>query len=446
MLEKMLAYMRLHQMAMAEGPVLLAVSGGADSVAMAHLFHQAKFDFAIAHCNFKLRGDESDGDEKFVRGMAQCYNVKVHVKNFDTATYAAGQKQSIQMAARTLRYDWFNELCITEGFQRIATAHHLDDHAETILINVTRGLAAKGIRPAAGNLIRPLRFATRAEIENYIAEHELAFRTDSSNESDAYVRNKIRHHVMPVLREINPSLVHTMDAGSAHTEALQHLTEIFIAQQLALITEKSGDDVRLNIDKLRALPEAETLLFYWLLPAGFVPDVAVQAARAMNAEAGKKFYSHTHSLIKDRTHFILAPWHQPDHKEYVVREEDEEIYTPLARLELKQMDVSQEMISELLEADKSDPNIAIVDYGKVEFPMVLRHWREGDKFIPLGMQGSKKISDLLIDVKMPLHKKELVLVLCSGGDIVWVCGVRVADNYKVENSSNRVLKLRIQAQ
>lgn len=416
--------------------LLLAVSGGVDSVVMCELFSKAGFDFGIAHCNFQLRGEESEGDERFVKELAGHYNVPFFSKRFDTNTFAEKEGVSIQLAARKLRYEWFEELRANKGYTSIATAHHRNDEVETFFINLVRGTGIAGLRgiPARnGNIIRPLLFALRDEIEAFAAANSLRWREDSSNLSSKYLRNKIRHAIIPALKEINPGI------ESILSNDIRKIKEAFEIME-AHITEKRREIVRqgngcdlISISSLEKLQPLHTYLYELLKPYGFREPVIHEIAGALHAEPGKQFYSSTHRVIKDRTELIVTPIQREDHGSYLVQSDTRYISGPF------EMRISTIPASELATL-KAPPSIVYLDRSKLRFPLVLRRWKQGDHFFPLGMKHRKKLSDLFIDNKLSIAQKENIWVLVSGDDIVWVVGIRPDEHYRVTVETKEVLK------
>ncbi len=415
---------------------LLAVSGGIDSMVLAHLCRQSTFEIGIAHCNFTLRGAESDADEIFVKRWAQEHQVPFYTIAFNTKEYAAERGVSTQMAARDLRYAWFEELRESEDYTDIVVAHHADDNAETLLLNLTRGTGIKGMRgmqPVRGRILRPLLFATRSVIAEYAAANGITYREDASNKHDDYARNRIRHHVIPELQKINPAFttsmwqtaLHFTQAGEVIDEAGETVRERVCRYQ--------QDEVHISIDALTATPHYDFWLFELLQPYGFTGALVDEIMQALDAQPGKRFRSTTHELIKDRTHLIVVPYTvSPANGDYLITYDCEAIAEPLAlRFEYEKNSAGFSL--------KRTKDTACLDASKLEFPLTLRLWRDGDVFVPFGMKGIKKVSDFLIDEKVPLHEKEKQYVLLSGKDIVWVVGRRIGERYKVAGDTKKIV-------
>ncbi|MDR3132574.1 MAG: tRNA lysidine(34) synthetase TilS [Prevotellaceae bacterium] len=415
---------------------LLAVSGGVDSMTLAHLCYQSGWETGIAHCNFSLRGSESDGDERFVKQWAQERTIPFFSARFDTKHYAAAHGVSTQMAARTLRYTWFEEIRATQNYAGIVTAHHAGDNAETLLLNLTRGTGLKGLcgmAPVAGHIIRPLLFATRREIAAYAAAQSIAYREDASNATDDYARNRIRHNVLPELQKINPSFTESLQQTMHHLSQSCRIIEGERKKVMEQCCSFSDDEMHISIAALKATPQYDFWLFEILQPCHFSGTVAKEVAEALDAQAGKRFYSPTHILIKDRDTLIIT--RLPDtekHEEFFVPESCQAISTPIVmRFERRRKDTDF-----ALSQGKNAAHLAV---ERLKFPLTLRLWRDGDAFRPFGMKGMKKVSDFLIDEKVPLHKKAQQYVLLSGNDIVWLVGRRIDERYKVTEETEEIL-------
>ncbi len=415
---------------------LLAVSGGLDSMVMAHLFHSCGYTFAVAHVNFQLRGMESDGDEQFVKDWCQHRQIPFYSARFETNNYATENKLSIQMAARELRYRWFDEVLTKGSFHFIATAHHLSDSLETVLINLTRGSGIEGmagIAPKSGNRIRPLLFATRSEIESYAAKNEISWREDSSNLTDDYQRNFIRHHIVPQLQKLNPSLEETFRETSTRIQGDLAILKNVLAEWMKLHVHQEGEITRIN--KHGILPgEGNAYLWHYIRQFGFSYSQSEDILRALSGQSGKQFISNTHKLVIDRDFLILTPVSQIF--EEVIIEAIQETAV------LGSLQLLIEPIEEL--TSSTDTQLAIVDFEKVNFPLVWRKWKAGDFFYPLGMTHRKKISDFLIDSKISRGEKDFVTILESAGEIVWVVGHRIDNRFRLTPESRKGLSFFIQ--
>jgi tRNA(Ile)-lysidine synthase len=411
--------------------LLLATSGGIDSMVLLHLCHQLKLDVRVAHCNFQLRGDESDEDEKFVKAQCEKLDVLLFVNHFDTKKFAEKQKLSIQLVARKLRYDWFNTLLINNDYDYILTAHHLDDSLETVLINFTRGSGLDGltgIPQQNGNIIRPLLPFSRNEIEAFAKENKVEWREDSSNASDKYLRNKLRHDVIPVLRELNPSLLDSFENTVSSLQQAKSL--VSDASQMVYKQVVSEEDtIKIDISKLLKFQNHKAYLYQWLSEYGFTDWDAVYDL--IEAQSGKQVFSETHILLKDRNHLILFPKqndNEPIH--FWIKEEQKEVKFPLKLAFCNVDDISVQAT-----------NTIFVDEDKLQFPLEIRKWQEGDWFYPHGMNGKKKLSKFFKDEKFSLLDKSNTWLLCSENQIVWVVGKRQDERFKVEKATTKILKI-----
>lgn len=436
MLDKFNAFVTTHQLCKKSDKILLTVSGGADSVVMAHLFYNADYEFAVAHCNFGLRGKESDEDEDFVEKLTQdVFGKEFFTVRFDTDAYAKEHKLSIQQAARELRYIWFEKLRAKNKLACIATAHHADDQLETFFINLMRGTGISGLSGIPlkqNNIIRPLLFASRMEIEEYAKTNHLEFRNDSSNQSDKYLRNKIRLKLFPLLEKMNPAFRDTV------SQSIQNLksTELIYKEQLQKLnlkqTDKNGE-IRIEINRLKALKPGPHYLFEMISEYGFNRSVCNDIFKSLDGISGKQFYSPTHVLIRDREHLIVYPNQivMDQTSEYLIVFGASELSEPM---HLKLKEIKNAGDHDLNQGD----DVAMVDMDRLTFPLVLRKWQEGDFFYPLGMKTKKKLSDFFIDNKMSLKEKSDTWLLCSCKEIVWVVGYRIDERYKVRPKTNNI--------
>ncbi|RUT68567.1 tRNA lysidine(34) synthetase TilS [Flavobacterium cupreum] len=419
-----------------EKKLFLAVSGGLDSMVLLHLVQQLPYEIAVLHCNFQLRGLESFDDRDFVQQYCDENNIKVFITQFDTEAFAKDYKLSTQVAARELRYSWFYELLETEKFDYILTAHHADDNLETFIINLTRGTGLDGltgIPEQNDKIIRPLLPFSRDEILQYAEENNIEWREDSSNASNKYLRNKIRHDLIPVLKEINPNFLNAFQKTQSFLQESQEMVEdasIMIYQQVA---KEEGEDIHFDLNQLKKLPNYKSYLYQWLNEFGFLAWNDIYDL--VEGQSGKQIFAEEFRLLKNRETLILSPFSGANEsEEYQITEKDSEVNFPL-KLKLCQVDDIT-----------IDSNKAIfVDAEKIRFPLVLRKWNEGDAFHPFGMQGkSKKVSKLFKDEKLSLIEKEKTWILCSDNQIVWVIGIRQDERFKIEKTTNRILKIELQ--
>lgn len=435
MLQQFLSHLNL---LVDQGPksiVLLAVSGGIDSMVMLHLFRQSDVPFAVAHCNFCLRGNASDDDEQFVAKYCKDASIPFYIKRFDTLKYAGQKKISVQMAARELRYEWFLQLLKEHGFSNVATAHQASDVVETVLLNLLRGSGVAGLSGIPlqnGKIIRPLLFATRQQVAQFAIENKVKWREDESNHEDHYQRNFIRHHVLPSLRELNPSV----DSNILNTASRLSDAQQIIAQFVNAFREDAVEEYKTRMEihllKLKEVKGSAALLWELLKEYGFTYDSCKEILRAH--QPGKKFLSHTHRVTIDRELLIVDRCEIPDHEPVLILESSFEA-TGFGMELTGRLTANPELI-------KADLTTAQLDFDCLNFPLTWRTWREGDQFVPLGMKHHKKVSDFLIDLKIPGPDKERVTVLLSAGEIVWVVGLRIADHAKITKATHRVLDLR----
>jgi len=417
--------------------LLLALSGGMDSMVMAHLFKGAGFDMGIAHCNFKLRGLEADRDAQLVEAFA--LNNKLFYKSiaFDTEDHAREQGISIQMAARNLRYDWLEEVRAQYGYDWIATAHHADDVIETFLINLVRGTGIKGLTGIPyrrDRIIRPLLFTTRRDIEAYAAAHQIKFRDDKSNAELKYKRNIIRHEIMPQLEELNPSFrknfLETMERlgqlGEMFSETIQNHRKTLIREE--------QDRMVIHLQKLKSEPYGPAILFEFLSPFAVPPRMIQQLMEDACRSSGRQFFTPTHRLVIDRDTLIVHPYENHDTVEFTLADDqgilEEPIYLKWG-IRKKTGDASYSNV----------PSTATLDADQIQFPLILRRWQQGDRFQPLGMKGQKKLSDFFTDLKLSIPEKESVWILTSRNQIIWVVGYRIDHRYRITTATRRILRL-----
>ena len=417
--------------------LLVAVSGGPDSVVLLDALHREGFSVVVAHCNFHLRGEASDGDAEFVKQLSEKYQVPYYQVDFDTEREARERGVSIEMAARDLRYEWFERVADEADCELIAVAHNADDVVETFFLNLMRGAGLQGLSGMAelrGRVVRPLLQVSRKQIMEYVAENELDYRIDATNLETVYTRNKIRHNVVPQLTEINPSFLDTMANNMRFIASAQGIVEAYAAEAYKRVVTEEGERIRFDLKALRECEGVDTLLFMWLSRYGFGSDVVMQLYRSLDDIAGKQFYSQTHRLVIGKESLEL----EVRSEELGVRSEEWEIENGESRVENGELKIEiSEVDIEGFEVVKLG-NVACLDADKLQYPLVLRHWKKGDWFVPFGMKGRKKLSDFFADKKMNIIDKERVWLMVSGDDIVWVVGHRVDARYAVTDKTKRV--------
>ncbi|MFL9835896.1 tRNA lysidine(34) synthetase TilS [Flavobacterium sp. ST-75] len=435
MTEKLLHHLKENLPYLAGKKLLLATSGGIDSMVLVHLFNRLNYTVAMAHCNFGLRGEESDGDEKFIKDYAQKNSIELFVTNFDTNKYAEEFKLSIQIAARRLRYSWFYELMEQNSFDFLLTAHHLDDSIETFLINLTRGTGLDGltgIPQQNDKIVRPLLPFGRNEIEQYAKDNNITWREDSSNASDKYLRNKLRHDVVPVLKSLNPSFLESFQDTLNHLKQSQSLADdaaVLVYKQV--VSEKDNQKL-IDINQLKRLPNYKAYLYQWLTPLGFTAWKDIYSLT--EAQSGKQILASGYRLLKDREKLILQPIEENVTNVYEIPEGTTEISQPFG---MRLTNVNKTL-------KKYANNAIYVDADTLKFPLFARKWMEGDYFFPAGMNGQKKkVSKYFKDEKMSLSEKEKTWLLCSGNQIVWIINKRADERFKVTDKTTQIIKIEV---
>ena len=426
------AYIEKNQLLTDNRPVLVGVSGGADSIALLTLLVELGYSCIVAHCNFHLRGEESVRDEQFTKAYAEKLNLPFLKVDFDTDGYAQANHLSIEMAARELRYRWFEKQRVSAGAQAIAVAHHQDDQVETLLMNLVRGTGIRGmrgIRPKNGFIVRPLLAVNRDDIQVWLSKRQISFVTDSTNLSDIYTRNFFRLRVLPLLEEINPSVKKAI----AHTA--NHLSEVeTIYSQVVEEAKKSvlRNEHSLSIIELMHYPAPHTILYEILKDYGFSSSVVNSIYLSLNKESGKIFYSSTYRLIKDRSYLLLSPLSENTDLEYTLDLKNTTNSLPI------ELSFEEFVITEEFHLQKN-PCIAYFDYDKLKYPLTLRKWRMADWFVPFGMKGRKKVSDYFSDKKFSRLDKERTWLLCSGESIIWIVGERSDNRFRLDKTTKKVL-------
>ncbi len=450
LLHKFQSFIREHNLIKADDKILLAVSGGLDSTVMCELFFHSAYNFGIAHCNFQLRENESELDELFVSELAAKYGVEFFVKKFDTHNYKLQNKLSLEEAARNMRYEWFEEMRQSFNYNAIATAHHLNDSIETIFLNLIKGTGIaglKGIQSKNKNVIRPLLFATKSEIEAYANEKNISYRIDQSNLKNEFQRNKIRNEIIPLLKELNPSLEKTFEKNIRHFNEAGIIYKSHVEQKLKKLIHARGNEIYVPIASLNNIAAKATYLFELLKPFGYHEDQIIEISENMHG-SGKNFYSDTHRVIIDRRFLIITKKNTAESGHIIIYGDMKSVHAPGFRLKIDISDYKN------IKINKSG-FVGYFDFDKIEFPLVLRKWKKGDYFYPLGLYkksddsenqlkpAKKKLSDVFTDLKIDLHTKENTWVLLSGEKIIWVVGLRQDERFKITSKTKKIYKITV---
>lgn len=434
MLSTVQAYIAQHQLLRPAAPVIVGLSGGADSVALLHLLTRLGYPCVAAHCNFRLRADESDADADFARQTAEALGLPFRRIDFDTADYARQHGVSTEMAARTLRYEWFDTLRRELGAEAIAVAHHRDDNVETVLLNLIRGTGLSGLcgmRPRNGHIVRPLLSVDRHQIVRWLTDRHLPFRTDSSNASDVYRRNFVRLRLLPLMEQLNPSVRDAILRMAGHLTDVEAIYCNAIDSHRAHLMDAEG---RISIDALLRTPAPHAMLFELLTPYGFTPSQCADIARALSRESGRSFVAPggRWHLLKDRLHLILYPADEVSADAFTLTL-GSELTAPI-RLSLEERIVDDTFTI------SCSPHVATFDADRIALPLTLRRWRAGDSFVPFGMTGRKKLSDYFSDHKFSLLHKAAAWILCdASGRILWIVGHRTDNRFRITSKTSRAL-------
>lgn len=436
-LKKVRQFIDSNQLLIDNDRILVGVSGGADSVVLLHILLKLGFECVVAHCNFHLRGEESMRDELFVEKLAEKYKLIYKKTDFDTVRFAKSNKISIEMAAREMRYAWFKKLAPENKCQTIATAHHTDDSIETLLLNMIRGTGLKGltgIEPRNGDIVRPVLCCTRSEIEQYAQKNKLEYITDSTNLANEYSRNKIRNLILPMMADINPSVKQSLAENISRFRGSWKIYSEKIAEIEAHITFNKENQTFVDIDKLKSQSDPKTILFEILQKYQFNSDVISNIFEALDKSSGKRYYSYTHRLLKDREHLIVDEIEPNNTLEFSIDESTKSISIPI-NLSLNKKARNEDFII----SKKSD--IIHIDADKIKFPLTLRKWKKGDSFHPFGMKESKKLSDFFINEKINRNQKENIWLLVSDNKIVWIIGLRMDERFRITEKTKNILEI-----
>ena len=430
MIDSCLKYINDNKLFDKKAKILLALSGGIDSICLADLLFSLGYNMEFAHCNFNLRGQESDDDQDFVKQLSLKYQTPFHTVSFDTIDYAKKNKISVQMAARDQRYYWLEEIRANINADFIAVAHNLDDNIETFFINIIRGSGIKGMLGIQNKykfIVRPLMFSSRNEIVSYVVDNALKFREDSSNVSDKYLRNNIRHNIIPLIKNINPSIGKTITKEISVLTNINNIYKSVVDNAINDILENTARGFKIQIKKINSLSPLKPYLYEIFSPYGFTDVESIYDVLEC-AISGKKILSNSHTLLFDREYIFIENIEKKDKEEFQVSKDLSNIKHPI-----KINFLSSESI--LINKEK---NIACFDFDMLNFPLKIRKWQSGDKFCPLGMNSFKKLSDFFIDIKLDVFSKEKVFLLCSGMKIIWVIGYRIDDRFKVTSKTKKM--------
>ncbi len=451
LLQQFTGYIRKEQLFDPSAGLLLAVSGGVDSVVLCDLCDRAGFHFTIAHCNFQLRAEESIRDEAFVQQLGKKYNKEVLVKRFDTRAYAAKEKVSTQVAARDLRYQWFDELAeqlkINNQNSKIKTniwlltAHHLDDNIETMLMNLFRGTGIAGLRgmlPKQDNIIRPLLFATRESILQYASENNITWVEDSSNSTDDYTRNYFRHQVIPLVEKMYPGAVHNLGENIDRFRDIELLYQQAMSFNKKKLLTVKGNEIHIPVLRLKKTAALSSVVYEITKEYGFGSAQSGEIISLLDSDTGKYIESSSHRIIKNRQWLIIAPKQNKESATILVEESTTKVEFAGGVLSFSQEEQQQG------HQFSKDNRIACLDASAVQFPLLLRKWKDGDYFYPLGMPKKKKLARFLIDQKFSKTGKESVWVIESAKKIIWVVGHRIDDRCKVRPSTKKVLRIALE--
>lgn len=423
-----------------DGSTLLGVSGGVDSMVMATLFLYSGIKFGVAHCNFQLRGEEADMDEALVKDWCAKNNIPFHNTRFETKKWCEEWKKGTQETARILRYEWFEHICETHHYSRLATAHHANDNVETLLMNLFKGTGMNGmhgIPEQNGIIVRPLLFATREDIATFAQEHSVPYRDDASNATDAYLRNAVRLNILPIIRQSFPNVIQSVSDTIGRMAQAQELYDHAVEQKRKQLLEKRGNDFYIPILKLKKTTPLETILYELITPFEFSSAQLPHVLQLLDAESGHYIASASHRIIKDREFLIITQ---------LATQLADMIVVDSPSLQVSAgKNVFVFSVANKPHSIPSQNNVAYIDMRKVEFPLLLRRWRQGDYFYPLGMgMKKKKLSKFLIDQKVSLHEKEHTWVLECKKRIVWVAGMRLDERFKISDTTEKVLVVKME--
>ena len=451
LLDKFKAHIKQQNLFQSKDKLLLAVSGGVDSVVLCELCKQASYDFTIVHCNFQLRGQESERDENFVRELGKKYNVEVLVKKFDTEKYAEENKLSIQVAARELRYTWFKQLLTKEKSDSnseipnsqflnpnyLLTAHHANDNIETLLMNFFKGTGINGLHgilPKQGNIIRPLLFAKKEQLSEFALTNNLSFVEDSSNASDKYTRNYFRNQLIPDMQKVFPQVEDNLLNNIDRFREIEKLYQQTVHLHKKKLLEQKGKEIHIPVLKLLKTTPLHTVVYEIIKDYGFTAHQTDEVIALLKSETGKYIQSATHRILKNRNWLIIAPNESTEAETILIEEKDKQIEYPQGKLSFEFQPTTNHK-------PQTTNLVAQLNAADIKFPLLLRKWKPGDYFYPLGMQKKKKLNRFFIDQKLSLTQKEKAWVIEMDKKLIWVVGLRIDDRFKITGQTKTVLQL-----
>ena len=424
-----------HQLLDKQIDVLVAVSGGLDSVALLNFLVENGYKCAIAHCNFHLRGENSDLDTEFVKKLAKKYHIPLYINEFDTLKIAEQNGESIEMTARNLRYGWFDELLQNNDFQAVVVAHHQNDNAETILLNLIRGAGIRGlagIRPIREKIVRPFLCVTRSEIMSYAQEKGLQWREDLTNLDVKFKRNQIRHKILPEIEHQNPVFVQNIskfadniyDAIVLYNSAIESFSKQILSEDNGIF--------KLDIKTLFTCPAPKTLLFEILQKFDFQANTVDEIFENIYSQSGKKYFSKNYKIVKDRKKLLILKNETVDNQQFIIKQDTKFIEKPF-KISFEVIDIKE------IKSLKVDKNVALFDYDKIAFPLTLRTWQSGDYFLPFGLKGKQKVSDYFVNQRFSLLDKQNAWLLLSDKKIMWIVNYRTDERFKITEKTKKVL-------
>jgi tRNA(Ile)-lysidine synthase len=436
--EKFKQYIKQQNLFQQKDKLLLAVSGGVDSVVLCELCKQAGCDFVIAHCNFQLRGEESERDEKFVKQLAEKYAAEFYTISFDTNAIAKKEKKSVEETARDLRYKWFEEIRNKNNYQLIVTAHHADDNVETVLMNFFRGTGIKGLHgilPKQNSIVRPLLFANKKMLEDFANANKLEFVKDYTNQQNEFTRNYFRNELIPSIKKVFPAAEENILKNISRLGEAEQLYNQAIAWYKKKLLEPRDNEIHIPVLKLQKAVPQSTIVYEIIKDYNFTPNQTEEVIALLQSESGKYIQSPSHRIIKNRKWLIISPNQTTAAQHILIEANDKKIIFENGGLKIEKFQQTEDY------KPISSNLIAQLDAGEITFPLLLRKWKQGDYFYPLGMQHKKKLSRFFIDQKLSVPDKEKTWVIESNKKILWIAGLRIDDRFKITPKTKSVLEI-----